>query len=53
MSDLCRCGCGEPRVYPVGLTRGEARLVRSLLIPFAAVSQAAADIVRKIGRARA
>jgi hypothetical protein len=52
MNDLCPCGCGEPRVYPVGLTRGEARLVRSLLVPLALVSRTAASVVWKIKRAR-
>lgn len=31
MSDLCPCGCGEPRRYPVGLTLEEARAVKSAL----------------------
>lgn len=29
--DLCPCGCGEPRHYPVGLTLAEAKLVGRVL----------------------
>jgi hypothetical protein len=29
--DLCSCGCGEERVYPVGLSRAEIEMLRSLL----------------------